>query len=62
MHVYEKHGFKVSTLYIAQMKDKYGIKERKNYNKGKSANPKKLKCPPEKEEAIVDALKHFKMI
>ena len=30
----EKYGFKVSSLYIGQIKDKVGIKERMNYNTG----------------------------
>lgn len=55
-------GMKVSTLYIAQVKQKYGIIERDCYNKAKSDNTKQPQCPPDKEEVIVDALKHFKMI
>lgn len=60
-YVLEKYGFKVSTLYISQVKAKCGIIERECYNKGegKSRVPQ---CPPNKEEAIMDALKHFKMI
>lgn len=52
----------VSNLYIAQIKEKCGIKERKNYNKPKSDRSKKLICPAEKEEAIKDAFKSFKII
>ena len=55
-------GLNVSNLYIAQVKRKCGIKERQNYNKPKAENPKQLKCPPEKEKAIREALKYFKMI
>ena len=55
-------GLNVSNLYIAQVKQKCGIKERQNYNKPKAENPKRLKCPPEKEKAIREALKYFKMI
>jgi len=61
-YIEEKYGFKVSTLYIAQTKEAMGIKERENYNQPKSANGKKLVCPPEKKKAIQDALRHFKMI
>ena len=58
-----KHtGLKVSPLYIAQVKQKYGIIERKNYNKPKSENVKQTQCPPEKEKAIVEAMKFFGMI
>ena len=55
-------GMKVSNLYIAQVKAKYGIIERENYNKPKTDDARQPKCPKEKEEAIVEALKAFKLI
>ena len=61
-HVLEHHQLKVSNLYIAQVKQKYGIIKRENYNKPKSENAKQPKCPKEKEDAIVEALRHFQMI
>ena len=61
-YVLEKYGLKVSQLYIAQVKRKCGIIERKNYNVSKKENAKVPQCPPEKEAAIMDALKHFQMI
>lgn len=61
-YVLEKFGLKVSSLYIAQIKEKYGIIERENYNLPKTEGNRVPKCPKEKEDAIVDALKHFKMI
>ena len=61
-YVLDKFGFKVSTLYIAQIKKKCGIELRKNYNKSKKENQIVPQCTPEKEEAIMDALRHFKMI
>ena len=61
-HVLEHHQLKVSNLYIAQVKQKYGIIERENYHKAKNENAKQLKCPKEKEDAIVEALRHFQMI
>ena len=61
-YVQGKFGLKVSSLYIAQVKEKYGIIERKNYNKPKSEDAKQPQCPPEKEKAIAEALKHFGMI
>ena len=61
-YVWEHYQLKVSNLYIAQVKQKYGIIERENYNKPKSENAKQPKCPKEKEDAIVEALKHFQMI
>ena len=60
-YVLEKSGLKVSSLYISQVKTKCGIIERENYNKGKEGH-RVPKCPKEKEEAIMDALKHFNMI
>ena len=61
-YVLEKFGLKVSQLYIAQIKRKCGIIERKNYNQSKKEDAKVPKCPPEKEAAIMEALKHFQMI
>ena len=55
-------GMKVSNLYIAQVKAKYGIIERENYNKAKSDDARQPKCPKEKENAIVEALRYFQMI
>lgn len=61
-YVLDHSGLKVSNLYIAQVKQKCGIIERENYNKPKPENAKQPKCPPEKEKAIMEALKHFGMI
>ncbi len=61
-YVLEHTGLKVSYLYIAQVKQKYGIIERENYNKPKSEDARQPQCPPEKEKAITEALRHFGMI
>ena len=61
-YVLKQSGLKVSNLYIAQVKQKYGIIERANYNLPKSENSRQPKCPPEKEMAIRKALEHFRMI
>ena len=61
-YVLEHSGLNVSSLYIAQVKQKYGIIERENYNKPKSEDAKQPQCPPEKEKAITEALHHFGMI
>ena len=61
-YVLEKYGFKVSTLYIAQVKRKYGLDVREHYNISKNEKQKIPQCPIEKEEAILDALKYFKML
>ena len=61
-YVLEHTGLKVSSPYIAQVKQKYGIIERENYNKPKSEDARQPQCPPEKEKAITEALRHFGMI
>ena len=61
-YVLEHSGLKVSSLYIAQVKQKCGIIERENYNKPKSEDVKQPGCPPDKEKAIKEALMHFGMI
>lgn len=55
-------GFKVSALYIVQTKKKCEIGVKEHYNKSKKENQRVPQCTPEKEGAIMDALKHFKMI
>ena len=55
-------GMKVSNLYIAQVKRKCGIEVRENFNLPKSEDSRQPQCPKEKEDAIVKALKAFRMI
>lgn len=61
-YVLENNGLKVSSLYIGQVKEKMGIKERENYNISKKEDAKVPKCPADKEKAIIGALKYFNMI
>ena len=61
-YVLEKYGLKVSSLYISQVKRKCGLDVGQNYNLSKKEDTKVPQCPPEKEAAIMDALKHFQMI
>lgn len=61
-YVLEQTGLKVSNLYIAQIKKKCGLDVGKNFNLPKSENAKQPKCTPEKEEAIMQAFKHFGII
>ena len=61
-YVKEQIGLNVTNLDIAQTKRKSGIIERENYNLPKSADAKQPQCTKEKEEAVLDALKHFQMI
>lgn len=60
--VQEKYGFHVTHLNIAKTKRKCGIIERENYNFPKSEDSQSPKTPKEKEEAIIDAFLHFKMM
>lgn len=61
-YVWNKFELKVPTLYIAQIKRKCGIELREHYSKSKKEKQIIPQCTPEKEEAIMDALRHFKMI
>lgn len=61
-YVLEQSGLKVSSLYISQVKRKYGLDVSDSYNKPKSEDAIVPQCPPEKEEAIMNALRHFGMI
>ena len=58
----EKYGFHVTHLNIAQMKRKYGIIERENYNKPKSEDSRQPGCSKEKITAIEEGMKCFQMI
>lgn len=61
-YIFDTHRVKVSSLYVAQVKQKHGIIERDCYNNSKKDNPKQPQCPPEKAKLIEEALRHFKMI
>ena len=61
-YVLEKHGLKVSSLYISQVKRKCGLDVGQNYNLSKKEDAKVPQCPPDKEAAIMEALKHFQRL
>ena len=61
-YVLEKHGLKVSSLYISQVKRKCGLDVGQNYNLSKKEDAKVPQCPPEKEAAIMEALRSYGMI
>ena len=61
-YVLEHTGLKVSNLYISQIKRKCGLEVGKNYNLAKSEDSRQPQCPPEKENAIREAMKYFGMI
>ena len=61
-YVLEQTGLKVSSLYIAQIKKKCGLDVGENFNLPKSENARQPQCTPQKEEAIMQAFKHFGLI
>ena len=61
-YVLEKTGLKVSSLYIAQIKKKCGLDVGENFNLSKSDNARQPQCTPEKEDAIMQAFRHFGII
>lgn len=61
-YIFDKYRVKISSLYIAQVKQKHGIIERECYNNSKKENLNQPQCPSEKVKLIEEALRHFKMI
>ena len=61
-YVLEQTGLKVSSLYIAQIKKKCGLDVGENFNLTKSENTRQPQCTPEKEDAIMQAFRHFGII
>lgn len=61
-YVLEQTGLKVSSLYIAQIKKKCGLDVGENFNPAKSENARQPQCTPEKEDAILQAFRHFGII
>lgn len=61
-YVINKYAVNVHLTYIVQVKEKLGLEKRENYNKPKKDKSKHPKVTKEKEEYIIEALKHFKVI
>ena len=61
-YVQEKYGFKVHTAYIAEVKRMVGLDMHKAPNAVDQRKHEYHPCPPEKVEAIKDALRHFGLI
>ncbi len=59
VYIKEKYGFSVHTLYIAQVRDKLGIKLHENHRKVETTKRKVTTCPEYKEIAILDAFQHY---
>ena len=61
-YIREKYNTRVTNLYIAQVKRKYGLDMRPNFNISKKPDAKVVQCSPAKEAMIVEALQHFRML
>jgi len=55
-----KYGFQPKTCWIAHVKEIAGLKVRRAWNR--ESNKRQVPCPPEKVNAIMDALRHYGMI
>ena len=60
--ILKKYNIKVSSLYVAQVKAKYGLEMRDCYNRPRSENSRQPQVPKEKEKMIEEALRHFRLI
>ena len=61
-YVQEKYGFKVHAAYIAEVKRMVGLDMHKAPNAVEQRKHEYHPCPPEKVEAIKNALRHFGLI
>jgi hypothetical protein len=59
--VREKHGFVPKTCWIAHVKFDFSLTGKAAPNRMDS-HSRKYPCPPEKRQAIIDALRSTKMI
>ena len=61
-YVLEETGLNVSSLYIAHIKKKCGLDVGENFKLSESDNARQPQCTPEKEDAIMQAFRHFGII
>ena len=61
-YIMEKHGVKVHTAYIAEVKRDCELDMRPNYNVSRKEEPVIKSCTPEKREYIMEALRYYKMV
>ena len=61
-YIFDKYEVKVPTLYIAQIKRKYGLEIGKAYNKPEQNKNRVPKCTKEKELLIMEALKFYDLM
>ena len=60
-YVKQVNGFVPKTCWIADVKNDYGLTNRMAPNRH-SIEERKQPCPEKKRDAIISALKHFKMV
>ncbi len=60
-YIKEKYNTNVTTLYIAQVKDKCGLAKERNAN-DENRKHRQPQVTPEKEEMIREAFKYFNLI
>ena len=53
---------KVSTLNIITVKDEFGLEKQFTRKKDGMAAKNRPQCPKDKQDAIIEAFKHFEMI
>ena len=61
-YIMEKHGVKVHTAYIAEVKRDCELDMRPNYNVSRKEEPVIKSCTPEKREYIMEALRYYKLV
>ena len=61
-YIMEKHGVKVHTAYIAEVKRNCELDMRPNYNVSRKEEPVIRSCTPEKREYIMEALRYYKLV
>ena len=61
-YIMEKHGVKVHTAYIAEVKRDCELDMRPNYNVSRKEEPVIRSCTPEKREYIMEALRYYKLV
>jgi hypothetical protein len=59
-YVRARHGFTPKTGWIAHVKEMNGLSLRPTHNRGTDARV--TACPPERQPAIEEALRHFGMV
>jgi len=60
-YIKRKHGYSCKSCWIAHMKEVCGLNPKQSHNRY-SSNSRTNPCPPDKQQDIINAFKHFGMI